>query len=250
MNTPAPVNKAIDFYNQLVPLAYDQKDEIGRLAWKLQSLHHKDHRDLDASVALLSALSMLGKANEAHDLANEIWAHRFLLKPQAAATYKSNLFKIGEWDRFYSLSTSLSGGTAHPKDQEAYSVITGDAEYLRSLSNVSENDPRFVALAVTMAKAGILDFFTGHQSTVHRSLGGRFTNLAYAVFNEEDSDDVNLNCVYFIDAPLSERRAIESRIDSDLAAYYLSQGVEPSIYSTILISMVCDIDSHPVVVSS
>ena len=90
---------SIDLFNKLILLPGSNKQEIGQIEFRLRALQKKKPNDLRTTVALLQALTMLGKTSEAIETADYLWGQRDWLDAEIGRTFLENLASLGMSDR-------------------------------------------------------------------------------------------------------------------------------------------------------
>ena len=98
MAESAPLEEAVEIFNDLVQRAPEEADALARLEWRLRSVVRARHGDPLPEVALLYALMMTGKAQEAGLLSDRIWHRKHLLGIEQLATYLIVLAQIGSYE--------------------------------------------------------------------------------------------------------------------------------------------------------
>ena len=70
MTSGVPAPASVDLFNKLIRLPGSNKQEIGQIEFRLRALQKKKPTDLRTTLALLQALTMLGKTSEAIETAD------------------------------------------------------------------------------------------------------------------------------------------------------------------------------------
>ncbi len=107
MTSGVPAQASVDLFNKLIRLPGSNKQEIGQIEFRLRALQKKKPNDLRTTVALLLALTMLGKTSEAIDKANTIWQAVNWLDTDVQLTFFGHLGDLGMFDPAKELAASL-----------------------------------------------------------------------------------------------------------------------------------------------
>ena len=94
-----PSQKSVEIYNRLIKTPYDATEVIGQIEWQLQHQLRNSRSDGNSAVALLQALNMQGKAEEAQNLALDIWGIKHLLSEDAKPTFIYLLTGLGMFEK-------------------------------------------------------------------------------------------------------------------------------------------------------
>lgn len=259
MSFVAPQPATIDLYNHLVSLPYSDREEIGKLEFRLRQIRRQKPADPRIAVATLQALMMGGKAAEARELADWIWDRRQSLESDVEFTFASQLMDLARSDRASAiLDPMLDGMSDNGYDEAVVSIIryaaffNGDLALLAKLAAIlsdldnarGHHEARLLgAVMARLRDVGLDKHFREHQEIV-RSVVGNLQCAAHVVpFTQEGELDL---CIYsFVAADRTSRRVLESRMDDALAHYYIRQGLSAAAYVPFITTSVLDLAACP-----
>jgi hypothetical protein len=94
-----PAQEAVEIFNKLVRTAPVEAREIARAEWRLRALGRARPGDITVEVALLYALQMSGKADEAVRLAERLWHRRNFMPAEQLDTFLFELAHLGMYEK-------------------------------------------------------------------------------------------------------------------------------------------------------
>lgn len=248
----APAPASIDLYNKLIHLPYSDTTSIGQIEFRLRQMRRKDSTDVRAAVALLQALLMSGKAEEAIELADWIWGVQSWLEYDTKETFSTQLIHLGHFDRSKEFIIPLIDAPEIKNRDElilwASYVATGLGD-LQQLQKIAEKTPdRDLQMFIEAFRAKLLEtdlerHFSKHQSIVHDVVFGH--QCAYHVNPLEIDEEPELSVYVFVDAPRLERRRLEDQIDAALETYYRDAGIDPGAYVPLITTSILNIAGCP-----
>jgi hypothetical protein len=239
---------SIDLYNRLLELPYSETAEIGRIAWRLRTARLRNPDDATLAVAHLQALTMIGDAQEALELAELVWQRRQILDAQTALSFGAQLKDLGLFERSLELlrSTSALDGD---DEREVKNIIKdcvfwlGDVDLISCLDEqLRFGDPRVDAFLDDVHRIGFAPHFSTYQRLARTSLMKRQTACFSRLITAEGSTE--LTNVAFVRADRIERRRIEDEIDTALDDYYRSVGLSAGAHLPLINTVMLDTTAH------
>lgn len=252
MTAGVPAEASIDLYNKLISLPCSHKEEIGHIEFRLRALTRKNPGDLRITVALLQALTMLGKAVEAIETADYLWGQRDWLDTEIQLTFLAQLSGLGMFDRAKELAASLLDKPdlrANPVFVELIihvAVGAGDLDLLRTAAD-SQAHPaqsrQIKSFLEELQRLGLDSHFEQHQATVQNMIHGRQCSHLPIFF---DAEAPELSVYIYVNETREERRILENKIDDALVKYYAEEGIDPWLFVPLITTHVLDISAgHP-----
>ena len=246
-----PSQKSVEIYNRLIKTPYDATEVIGQIEWQLQHQLRNSRSDGNSAVALLQALNMQGKAEEAQNLALDIWGIKHLLSEDAKPTFIYLLTGLGMFEKALQLGpeelSAWNGNMLGPTLQ-AIGIGLGDLNILNAASNLVALNPKgseqLSGFISSWSDIGLDKHFHQQQATVHKVMGGKFTEYS-AIFQDAEADDIELCVYYHVQGDRRKRRMLEEAIDDAIASFYDGiGGVDDPFYFTARLNyIVADITS-------
>jgi hypothetical protein len=246
-----PSQKSVEIYNRLIKTPYDATEVIGQIEWQLQHQLRNSRSDGNSAVALLQALNMQGKAEEAQNLALDIWGIKHLLSEDAKPTFIYLLTGLGMFEKALQLGpeelSAWNGNMLGPTLQ-AIGIGLGDLNILNAASNLVALNPKgseqLSGFISSWSDIGLDKHFHQQQATVHKVMEGKFTEYS-AIFQDAEADDIELCVYYHVQGDRRKRRMLEEAIDDAIASFYDGiGGVDDPFYFTARLNyIVADITS-------
>ena len=250
MTSGVPAQASVDLFNKLIRLPGSNKQEIGQIEFRLRALQKKRPNDLRTTVALLQALTMLGKTSEAIETADYLWGQRDWLGAEVQLTILVQLINLAMFDRAKELTARFLEQPELRLDPEFVGSIihiavgAGDIALLRTVADwqvFPEVSPRIGFFVEEVRRLGLDSQFKQHQAVVRNIAYGHQSSYLAIFF---DAETVELSVYIYVDEPRKERRLLENEIDDALAKYYLEQGVEPGLFVPLITTQVFDISAR------
>ncbi len=250
MTSGVPAPASVDLFNKLIRLPGSNKQEIGQIEFRLRALQKKRPSDLRTTVALLQALTMLGKTSEAIETADYLWGQRDWLDTETGRTFLENLTSLGMSDCAKELAVKFLDKPDLRTNQGFVELIihiavgAGDLALLRTVADwqVFPEVSRWIGSFVEeLRRLGLDSQFKQHQAVVRNIAYGHQSSYLAIFF---DAEAVELSVYIYVDEPREERRLLENEIDDALAKYYVEQGVDPSLFVPLITTHVLDISAR------
>lgn len=242
-----PAALSVDLYNKLINLPYSETTEIGRIAWRLRSARARSPGDPRIAAAYLQALLMSGQADEAIELADQIWAWRRVLEVDVALSFGCQLLELGMYKRSLDLLRSRFTPAELIACDSYGSVIQnalalGDIGLLKEVVSGLPHSDRLGPMVRLLDQSGLRDYFAEHQRIVAAAVFGKQTGYLADVVEVNGRNEFR-NTI-FVRGERRERRALEERIDAALDEYYASAGLPPGAHAPWLSTVVLDVRAH------
>lgn len=238
MTLGVPAAKVNQLYNELIHLPYDQEQRIEQIGWQLRSLMRQQPRDIPVRVALVYALAMAGKAEEARDLAQGLWQFRHAMDAEVQRTYAKSLVDLGLYELAPDLRDRFAAEDAGVLERHI-AVGLGNAAFF---SVLAEHVP--VGLkTLFLALAKCPDYFQARQAAVRAVVAGR--QVAYQTIPvpaDDDGWDAELDVSIYVAGDFRERRLLEDQIDDAVAAVSAEFGLP--FDALPIVESVYDIRAH------
>lgn len=251
MVTGQPAKSTINLFNNLIKLPYSERDEIRALEWQLRSLHKRTPSDTEATVALLEALIMIGNAEEAHSLAEQVWNAKNILEPQVKDAFIGQLTGLGMFERHFEMIQPIKHLWKTHENFVAFSLSSafglGDVKRLKEIAdNISDKTLiKKIGLFVSqLGDLGLLDYFPQHQAIVNKIMSGQYTDYIACLDSNEGDEKPRLDVMFFVDSNRQERRLMEQTIDDALLKLNTSQEIDPHLHTDVITTMVIDLVAH------
>lgn len=233
----APVQKAVQLYNELSTLPYDQEDRIRAIGWQLRGLHRQRPIDADVGVAFLQAQAMAGEAAEAREIASALWHHRKSMSPVMAWNFTICLSDLGMYERSSEMLLIASTYESTAKLTTARALIAtglGDASFFAETADRLQADEA----ALFRRFAGHPDYLRARQAAVRQVVAPG--QVGYTV---EIVAKAELDVGIYVSGTFAERRLLEQRIDDAAARVAAEFGVPVDLLP--IIETVHDHRAHP-----
>jgi hypothetical protein len=246
MAATQPAEVAVELYNRLLSLSYDQEAEIGRIMWRLRGAFSQKRGDERIAVAYLQAQIMTGDARGARETALTIWPKRELLPLEVQYTYGAQLEEIGEFEKCRDLIREATGDTSLPDEVWAWAlecaIGLGDIEWLRKFGPSKGDNPVSVLLDRLHAD-GLAKAFVVHQHVLREVLRPRgFVGYDASVSIADDHPTLAISV--FLGESRNERRAIEEEFDRRIADLFSQAGVQVSSLVPLVTAIILPVRAH------
>ncbi len=252
MTSGVPAPASVDLFNKLIRLPGSSKQEIGQIEFRLRALQKKKPNDLRTTVALLQALTMLGKTSEAIDKANTIWQAVNWLDTDVQLTFFGNLVDLGMFDHAKELAASLTdkpGLRANPEFLGLIIVVAvggGDLDLLRTATNLPlgpEISRRIESFMEELQRLELDSHFEQYQANVRNVMYGHQCSYL-SIFLDAEAPE--LSVYIYVNRGREARRLLENEIDDASTKYCVEQGLDPGLFVPLITTHVLDISArHP-----
>ena len=250
MTSGAPAEASVDFYNQLLRLPCSDKEAIGHIEFRLRALRRKQPNDLRTRVALLQALTMLGKTGEAIETADYLWGQRDWLDADRQLTFLAQLSGLGMFGRAKELAVKFLDAPGLCADPAFVSLIVhvavgaGDLDLMRTVAGweMHATLPRQIKSFIEeLQRLGLDSHFEQHQATVQNVIYGHQCSYLPIFY---DAEAPELSVYVYANERREKRRLLENEIDDTLANYFAEEGIDPGLFVPLITTQVLDISAH------
>ena len=250
MTSGVPAPASVDLFNKLIRLPGSNKQEIGQIEFRLRALQKKKPNDLRTTVALLQALTMLGKTSEAIETADYLWGQRDWLDAETGRTFLENLTNLGMSDRAKELAVKFLDKPDLRTNQGFVELIihiavgAGDLDLLRTAVNWQVHPEvcrRIESFIQELRRLGLDSHFEQHQGTIRDVVHGHQCSY-WAIFFDAEAPE--LSVYIYVNKEREERRPLENEIDDALTKYYLDQGVDPGLFVPLITTHVHNVTAR------
>ena len=220
-----PAEEAVAIFNALTRFEPANVEEIARSEWRLRNLARQRPGDDVIGVARLQALVLLGRAQEAITLADQLWHRRNAMGPEQVATFVSIIAHLGMYERTAEIIEAIkaSGGenvveVSYDAAEIAVAWWAGDLDRL-SASRVGKTESGWRVFIEEIKQTGLAPHLAGRQKIVREKLYGR---QCFSQFVLSPGEGVPIEMAHFsyIAAPYDERVALEEEIQQALNGYF------------------------------
>lgn len=249
----SPAEVAVELYNRLVHLPPSEVAAIGQIEWRLRTLRQRRPSDARVGVALLQTLLLLGRAEDATRLSEQLWPARFAYEPQVSRTFASALAQLGQYERALALALpkgKVDGPLAREAELFAVSASAwglGDLPLTRAALNAGEVEHlrnAWISALDRLEARGIAPLFQGRQRIVREALSGRQC-LMEIVPTPNEEGQIELVQYSYISGDRKERAKIEEAILLNLGDYYRANGYDADSDFGLLHIVLSDVTAGP-----
>ena len=245
-----PQTAAIEAFNEVVRMAGDDSEALGRAKWKLDNLYRKARSNNVSALGLLHAHQMLGERAEADGLADELWGRRSAMSLEQRQTFAALLSAIAQYDHALELVDDISfEGSKSALDRRQ--MVAAEA-YLtqwhpRMFRPFAAIDPvGFEALSTALDACGLLPVMQERQTIVNAALGSLQCG-ALLLLNSDGDDKFTLTRDVYVPVDYRQRRDIADKLSDALDDFYQAAGVDGAAARSLLIELVLPVSARPAI---
>lgn len=237
----------IERFNYLSGLDYENVIEIDKISSQASDVINHDSSNLLARLLLLQTKLMLGKADDAMNLANDIWSRGGNIDDVSRSIFIGQLVDVGlfEWAKVL-IDTIVKDDDFNFKlfypPMLACAVGLGDFELLEKLSNHPENKEHSEMLYEFIEvhrMEGLDQLFSKQQKLLNNTLKGKQT--AYEILITEERGFAEMEVGVFVGGESIERQVLQDKINKDVDIFYHKNSKVPL---NNFITSIFDIKSH------
>lgn len=226
-----PVEEAVEIFNDIVKRTGEETHELARSEWRLRAIARSRPGDVVIEVALLYALLMNGKADEANRLAERLWPRRASLEVEQLSTFLFELTHLGQFEKAADLLEKLieTGGRKLVPAVDAIAVAIswglGDIDGLsKALAEAPSPDwGSWPAFLDELRRVGLAKYLPERQRVVRTKIVGRqcFTQL---LLTSSIPALWEMTRYVYISDTYEDRVTIEEEIRTELDVYFAQFG--------------------------
>lgn len=241
-----PADVAVELYNRLLSLSYEQEAEIGRIMWRLSGALAQNRNDERVAVAYLQAQIMSGDAAGAQQTALTIWPRRTFLPLEAKHTYGAQLEEIGQFEKCRDLIREIAGDAQPPEELWGWAlgcaVGLGDIGWLRRFGP-NGGDNSLSALLDKLDADGLTAAFVVHQKAL-RDVLRPHGFVGYDVSTSFTDDQPTMAVSVFVSGNRSGRRALEEELDMHIAHLFDAAGIRVPSLVPLITAIILPVRAH------
>jgi hypothetical protein len=232
MPAGVPADEAFEIFNRLLMTSPSEMDAIGQAEWRLRALARQRPGDTAIGVAHLHALLMSGRACEAIEAANGLWALRYSMGPQQFETFCIELAQLGMYERAAELLPICKERTAdHVPDPQvaAISIIEfliawglGDLDWISRTAPQNRGWAEFVE---QLRALGVGATLSERQRIIRSKTFGKQCR-SHLVVSPGTDLPISVTHYCFTAGSYDERVALEEEIQRSLDPLFAPLGLE------------------------
>ena len=227
MASVSPADETVAIFNTLVRTAPAETEAIARAEWRLRSILRSRPDDVAGEVALLYALLMLGKADEALPKAEHLWHMRNIMPVEQLGTFLFELAHLGIYENAAALLDHMrqddTDGSVANFDAVAVNVAwgLGDIEGAAAAMAVGRSSVwgSWLVFLDEIRRLGLAAHLTGRQKIVRQRTFGRQC-LSQLILTPGAEYPQELTHYIYLSGTYEDRLKIEDEIHSALDEYF------------------------------
>jgi hypothetical protein len=227
MASVSPADETVAIFNTLVRTAPAETEAIARVEWRLRSLVRSRPNDSVVEVALLYALLMLGKADEALPMAERLWHMRNIIAVEQLGTLLFELAHLGMYEKAVVLLDDMRQANAEAFvtnfDVVAVNIAWGLGDIKRAAAAMTVGRPSvwgsWLAFVDEIKRSGLAPHLNGRQKIVREKTFGRQC-LSQLILTPGAEYPQELTHYVYISGNYEDRLNLEDEIHSALDNYF------------------------------
>lgn len=243
MATPAPAEKSLELYNDLLAIPVNERPEDAeKLLWQLRALCKSTPGNFPALVALIQGALMTGQRDEAAENLERAWGLRQGQEPQVVFTFAGHLVDIGQYGRAKTVLCELLAQPAIRSNAKhlnlAYqcAVPSGDVEWWREIMEISRDLGDTVDYEVwdrTVKDFDLSKYLPNHFEIVHGFVAAQQCAVIVHQYIGP-TDHFCFDVLYYLPLDRKDRVELNFQIDQALCDHYEKLELEPAWYVDVI----------------